>query len=159
MENQINIQFTSEEVEKVKKAIESIAGVLKDKTRNLTPQQRQQYGRVKYEKQIWIDKVKMKMDAHPEYVPSYIDKQEFNADYTAHQQISQMLTLLQQQVDLLSDTHLLLGYDLDEAALAYYRSIKTSTINNAPGVKTIYEDLKQQFPGGAKRKPAPSKTN
>lgn len=39
----------------------------------------------------------------------------------------------------------LVGYDLDVTSLMFYRNIKVAATNNAPGARTIYEDLKRQF--------------
>ena len=150
-ENQISVSFTEAEVQTVKDAITTIANVLQGKAKSLTPQQRQLYGRVKYEKEIWIDKVKNQMDTNPEKVPAYIDKTEFDADYTAHKQLNEMLIGMEQQLNLMQDTNLLLGYDLDNAALMFYRTIKVAATNNDPCARTIYDDLKVQFPGGRKK--------
>lgn len=51
-ENLISVSFTEQEIKTIKDAITSIAGVLKGKTISLTPQERKQYGRVKYEKEV-----------------------------------------------------------------------------------------------------------
>lgn len=90
------------------------------------------------------------MDGNADKIPSYIDKAEFDRDYTAHKQLNEVLTLLEQQLNLVQDTNLLLGYDLDVCALMFYRAIKVAATNNDPGARTIYEALKVQFPGNKK---------
>lgn len=91
------------------------------------------------------------MDTNPEKVPAYIDKTGTDADYTAHKQLNEMLIGMEQQLNLMQDTNLLLGYDLDNVALMFYRTIKVAATNNDPGARTIYDDLKVQFPGGRKK--------
>lgn len=154
VENLISVSFTEAEMNTMKDAITSIAKVLEGKLAALTPQQRQLYGRVKYEKLVWIDKVKEQIEANPSFVPAYIDKAEFDRDYAAHKQVNEIITLLDPIADGLSDTALLLGYDLDVTALMIHKVIKASAENNAPGAKAAYEVLKQQFPGGRKPKTA-----
>lgn len=78
-ENLISVDFSDQEIRTLKDAVAMIVNTLRGKTISLTPQQRKQYGRVKYEKEIWIDKVKMQMDANPDHIPSYIDKMELQS--------------------------------------------------------------------------------
>lgn len=153
-ENLISISFSEAEMKTMKDAIASIAKVLEGKLSTLTPQQRQLYGRVKYEKLVWIDKLKEQIEANPSFVPAYIDKAEFDRDYAALKQLNEIIALLDPIADGISDTALLLGYDLDVNALMIHKNIRISAENNAPGAKTAYEVLKQQFPGGRKPKPA-----
>jgi hypothetical protein len=153
-ENTISVTFTAAEETNLNTAISTIAGILNGKALSLTPSQRQQFGRVKYEKEVWVDKVKMHMDQNPAKVPAYIDKAEFDRDYTAHKLLNTVINSLEQQLQLMEDTNLLLGYDLDTNALMFYRNIRTAADNNDPGAQTIYDDLKQQFPGGGKKKAA-----
>lgn len=149
-ENLISVDFSDQEIRTLKDAVSMIVNTLRGKTISLTPQQRRQYGRVKYEKEIWIDKVKMHMDANPDHIPSYIDKMEFERDYKAHKVLNELITLLEQPLNQLMDTNLLLGYDLDMNSLMFYRSIKVSAQNNAVGAVSIYQDLKQQYPSARK---------
>ena len=154
-ENTISVSLSSEEQEVINSAMSQIANVLKDKAVSLQPQDRQYYGRVKYEKEVWIDKVKNHMDNNPDKIPSYIDKAEFDKDYDAHKILNPMIANMEQQLNLMQDTNLLLGYDLDNCALMFYRAIKVAATNNDAGARTIHDDLKQQFPGkgGAKKPP------
>lgn len=107
-DNNISVSFTEEDIQAVRDAIATIAGVLKGKAISLTPQERKQYGRVKYEKEVWIDKVKIQMDNNPNLIPEYISKAEFDKDYLAHKQLNELITLLEQQLNLMQDTNMLL---------------------------------------------------
>jgi hypothetical protein len=154
-ENSISISFSTAEKDALTAALTSIAAILNNKCKSLTPTERQQYGRVKYEKEVWIDKVKQHMSQNPTKVPAYIDVAEYIRDYEAHKLLNELITLMETQHHLMTDTNLLLGYDLDVNSLMFYRSIKTSATNNDAGARTIYEDLKQQFTkGGVGRKAA-----
>ncbi|MCU7571637.1 hypothetical protein N4241_11040 [Riemerella anatipestifer] len=158
-ENTISVNFSTEEIKKVKDAISTIASVLEGKVKSLTPTERQGFGRVKYEKEVWIDRVKLQLDANPTKVPAYVDKTEFDQDYAAHKQLNELINLLDQQLQLMKDTNLLLGYDLDGAALMFYRAIKVAATNNDPGAGIIYTDLKQQYPGERAKAPLLSPPN
>lgn len=150
-QNTVSVSFTTEEIKKMKDAIAEIASVLNGKTKSLTPTERKTFGRVKYEKEVWIDKAKLHMDSHPSKIPPYVDKAEFDKDYTAHKQLSEVILLLEAQLQQMVDTNILLGYDLDIVAHIFYRVIKTAAENNDTGADHIYQDLKQQFPGKKKK--------
>jgi hypothetical protein len=152
IDNNISIGFTAQQETDLLAAINTIKTIITDKVISLTPKQRQQYGRVKYEKEIWIDKVKVHIDQNPSKVPDYVDVPEFQKDYAAHKTIGKILNVMEAEFDKLDDTNLLLGYDLDFNAHAFYRSIQTAARNNDPGAKAIYDDLKQQFAGQGKKK-------
>ena len=49
------------------------------------------------------------------------------------------------------DTNLLLGTDLYNNLIAFYRSLREASKSNGPGASAIYKDLKQQFPGGGSK--------
>lgn len=154
MENSISISFTDAEKVTLTNAIQAIAGVMAGKGKSLTPKERSRYGRVKYEKEVWIGKVKTHMDQQPNRIPDIVDGNEFKRDYEAHTLINNWLNLLEAQYELLQDTNLLLGYDLDVNSLIFYRRIQADAKSNDPGAKTIYDDLKQQFPGPGRKKTA-----
>lgn len=150
-ENKVSVSFTTEEITRMKNAIKEISSVLRGKMQSLTPEERKTFGRVKYEKEVWIDKVKLHMDSHPSKIPAYIDKEEFDKDYTTHKQLNELIALLEVELQQMKDTNLLAGYDLDMCAHAFYRLIKVSAENKDAGADVIYQDLKQQFPGRKKK--------
>lgn len=157
LSNKISVVFSTEEIQKLKSAIADISQVLQGKMQSLTPKERQTYARVKYEKQVWIDKNKRYMDQYPEKIPAMVDKAEFDRDYLAHQQLTEIIGLFRTQLEAMEDTHLLLGFDLDEAALIFYRFLKVAAENNDPNAITLYTDLKQQYPGGKRISTLPKK--
>ncbi len=89
---------------------------------NLTPKQRQQYGRVAYEMEVWIDKVFSYMQQDPASVPAYINMTEHAADMVAHRVLNPRIDRMNTILQGMRDTNLLLGYDIDHNARAYYRA-------------------------------------
>ena len=57
--------------------------MLSKKVVNLTPDERQQYGRINNRTQNWIDKVDTYMVQNPKLVPFYLSKEEFDKDRAA----------------------------------------------------------------------------
>lgn len=149
-----SLDFAEEEIKIVNNALDMLEQAVGAKLLSLTPQQRQQYGRVKYEKEIFIDKAFTYMEQMKDLVPRWVDTDEFKKDYTAHKTLNQLIPKVESLLNRLQDTNLLLGYDLDTAALAFYQNIKMASKMNEPGARTTYEDMKQQFPGMKGKKSA-----
>jgi len=149
-ENLISIAFTAAELTTLDNAFTAIEGVLNGKCVNLTADERHQYGKVADEMENWIGKAKDYMIAKPALVPSYINMTEVNKDFDAHKAILPRIKRVEAISNLLTDTNKLLGSDLYHNAMAYYNSLKVSAKNDAVGARTIFDDLKTQFPGRPK---------
>jgi hypothetical protein len=151
LDNLISVVFTDEEVARMDSALSELENVLKGKAVNLTPKQRQTYGRVAYEMEVWIDKVNDHIQQDPQLVPSYIDLEEHKSDIATHRVLNPRIARLTGILQSLEDTNRLLGSDLYNNSLAYYRSLREAAKVNAVGASSRYSDLKQQFPGGPGR--------
>jgi hypothetical protein len=75
------------------------------------------------------------------------DRNDMIAHRALNPRIERLLSLLQS----LEDTNRLLGSDLYNNSLAYYRSLREAAKVNAVGASAKYSDLKQQFPGAPKK--------
>ena len=159
LDDMVTVVFTAPEVGEITTALDTIINIIQPKAKNLTPAERQMYGKVRYEFEVWIDKCRGYMTANPTLVPSYIDMVEYEKDYTARGAMKPIEQKLQQLFEMFDDTFVLLGHDLYTNSIAFYNSLKGAAKNNVPGATSIFQDLKQQFPGGGKKKepitPAP----
>lgn len=154
IENLASVSFTQEELTKIDNAIKEIESVLKGKTLNLTSAERQQYGRIAEQNKLFVNKGKELMDNYPQHIPVFLNKEEFDKDYTARTQIENRLIRLQGVVEQLSDTKTLLDHDNYHATLTFYQHIKYLSQQSVAGISTIYDELKQFFKGGRKRNAA-----
>lgn len=145
LENLISIQFTEEELTQLDQHLGGIRQVLKGKTINLTPDQRQQYGRIANQNKLIVDKAKNYMEQHPDWLPRFLDKEEFDNDYLARQQIENRVQLLENLSQQLIDTKTLLDHDNYTNSLSFYRMIRYLAGENEPGAKSVYEDMKVLF--------------
>ena len=150
LDNLISIEFTAEELQKIDESLTTIETVIAGKVIALQNEERSRYGRVGENTQNWISKVNAYMDSKSNLVPPFIDVTEFKNDLAARMSIMPRLARLNSVTTGLEDTAILLGTDLYNAAIAYYRNVKMMTKQNVPGAKPIYEDLSQQFPGKPK---------
>jgi hypothetical protein len=157
LENLISIGFTQQEAQTINDALTAVENTIRNKVINLTPKQRQAYGRVKYEMEIWVQKVYQYMVQYPNLVPSYIDVAEHGKDINAHNFINPLLARIGVALQSLEDTNLLLGSDIYTNSMAFYRNVKVAAQNNAPDAGAVYADLKQQFPGPGSKPAADNK--
>jgi hypothetical protein len=151
LDNLISITFTDDELSRIDFAISEIESIATSKAVNLTPKQRQSYGRVAYEMEIWVEKVLTYMQQDPKLVPPYINVDEHTSDMAAHRALNPRIERLLSILQSLEDTNRLLGADLYNNSMAYYRSLREAAKVNAVGASTKYSDLKQQFPGAPKK--------
>ena len=155
LDNLISVKFTAAELLQLDGHITGIKTLLTGKLVNLSPQQRQQHARVKYEMEVWVQKAYNYLLANPALVPAFIDTVETTDDITTHNQLNPRIDQLEVILQGLIDTNLLLGTDLYNNLMAFYRSLKAASFSNAPGAAAIYADLKQQFPGPGQKPKTP----
>ena len=147
LKNLISVGFTQEEVDQINQHLAGIQELIKGKVINLSPEERQQYGRINNRTENWIVKVDVHMKQRPELIPFYIDKEEFVKDQEARNKMKPILNSIASIQESLDDTSKLLSHDIYNTAISYYRNIKMISRQDVPGTTTIYEDLKSQFPG------------
>lgn len=146
-DNLLSIEFTSEELEKMDSLLSQLEEIVKAKFINLTPEERMEYSRVGSKTEDWIFRVKNYMEQYPDLVLKHINTQEFNKDFVARRALLPRLRRLEAVMNRVDDTALLLGSDLYQNAIAFYKGVKAAAQTNAPNAQTIYADLKTQFPG------------
>ncbi|MEW7280696.1 hypothetical protein ABW636_19065 [Aquimarina sp. 2201CG1-2-11] len=145
LENLISVSFSKEELMELDQHLTGIKKVLKGKTVNLTPDQRRQYGRIANQNKLIVDKAKNYMEQHPNWIPRFLDKTEFDKDYTARKQVENRVQLLENLSQQLIDTKTLLDHDNYTNSLSFYRMVRYLAGENEPGAKPVYEDMKVLF--------------
>ncbi len=143
--NLISVSFTEDELTRMDDALRTIEGILNGKTVNLTPDERRQFGRIAEQNKLFVNKTLEFMKEYPQYVPQFVDVDEFVADYTAREVIESRLNRLARCTEQLSDTKTLLDNDNYTNALMYYRNIRYLSGENVPGITTIAQELGQFF--------------
>lgn len=156
LDNLISLSFSNDELSTLDQALQNIETVLSGKTINLTPEQRQQYGRIAEQNKLFVNKAKIYMEQYPQHVPGFLDKAEFDRDYAAREQIEQRLQRLSSLEEQLGDTKVLLDHDNYHNAISFYRSMKFLSEENVPGTNVLYEDMKQFFINSANTPSVPT---
>lgn len=143
--NLMSVVFTAEELTQLDEAIGKIEQLLVGKTRNLSLEERQQFGRIAEQNKLFVNKVKDYMEEYPQYIPPFVDKPEFDRDFESRKVIEKRLMRLDGITEQLSDTKILLDNDNYTNALTFYRNIRYLSKEDVPGTTTIVQDLSQFF--------------
>ncbi len=157
-ENLAQVTFSDEELNRIDQALTELETVFDGKMTKLSAEERQQYGSIAEQNKLFVNKAKELMEQYPQYVPPFLDKVEFDRDYQARTIIERKLLRLQHLTEQLVDTKVLLDHDNYGNALTFYRNLKFLNGENIPGIKALYESLKQFFGGGRPSNPASEAT-
>jgi hypothetical protein len=156
LDNLISVTFTEAELKEMDDALAVLEKVLKGKAVNLTSEQRVQYGRVKYDMEVWVGKAAGHIYNNAALVPAYVSVDELKLDMAAHAVLNPRIDRMSNILKNLEDTNSVLGADIYNSCMSFYRSVKVAA-GNVPSASNIYDDLKQQFPGAPSKKAAPKK--
>jgi hypothetical protein len=148
LENLIQVSFTDEELQKINGAFQEIVSVLEGKTVKLSAEERRQYGSIAEQNKLFVNKAKELMGQYPQFVPQFVKKDEFDRDYQARVHVEGLLQRLKSISEQLSDTKILLDHDNYNASLSFYRHLRYLNEENMPGIKSVFDALKQFFKGG-----------
>ncbi len=149
--NLISVTFSSEELTELDGAIQKIEQIIAGKTRNLSQEERRQFGRIAEQNKLFVNKAKTYMEQYPQYVPPFLDKEEFDRDFESRGIIERRLMRLEGVTEQLSDTKILLDNDNYSNALTFYRNIRFLSREDVPGTTNIAKDLSQFFPHSKKK--------
>ena len=142
----IQVTFVPEEKETAKQALRAFLEIITSKAPVLSNDDRRTYGSVAEQNKLKINKARIYMQQFPELIPSFIDKDEFERDFQARNDVEELLMLNEDIHRKLSDMKILLDYDNYQDVLAFYRSVRYSASEKVGNAVTVYNDMKQFFP-------------
>ncbi|MRT92140.1 hypothetical protein [Ancylomarina sp. 16SWW S1-10-2] len=152
VENKVKIVLTEEQKAAIAGGLKVIKDTLEPILISLTPSEKRALLKLGDKSISFVNKCLMFANQKPEFVPSYIDKNEWQIDMNARNDLSPYNAEIQEINSLLLDTIMLCGNEAFRQALTYYNSVKQAAKDNVPGAKPIYDELKQQFPNNKKSK-------
>ena len=151
MNNKVSAEVTPEQLAEIKKDMEAIKAKYPWLI-NLTKEERDSSIRIGDKSYTMVDKALEYIDAHPEYMPAYVDKAEIRKDFKLWGALITMSRTSALLTDSINDTAIQAGTEAMEGALAYYNSVREAAKRGAPEAKTIYEDLRARFQGRSPKK-------
>jgi len=86
------------------------------------------------------------MAAHPDLVPSYVDKEELARDRELRADLLELVQRAEEIRDALEDTAHEAGSDVLMAYLSFYNNVKQAAKRGVAGANTLFENLSRFFP-------------
>ena len=150
MNNIHNQSIPQEVLDQVKAKIEEAIGLIKPYSVILTEDQRASVIKVGDRKFTCVTKTFAYTKTNAEFVPSYLNINDFEIDMKDADGHPDIVTLLNQLFNYFDDTKLAARSEAYSAALYYYGNVQQAASVNLPGAKAIYDDLKQYFSKASK---------
>ena len=97
------------------------------------------------------------MGSNPEFLPGFVHIAEVLKDRALRAQVLKFLPQFLVFVEMLKDTFMVINSEIWMADLAYYQGVREGKRRGLPGADTIFNDLRQRFPGNPQ--PAPPGPN
>ncbi len=152
IDNKVKIQFTAEQKTSIDGAIKLLKDTLGPVLISLTPDEKKSMLILGGKTLSFVNKNLMYSNQNPEFIPSYLNQNEWTIDMEAWNNLAPINSQLKELSSLLNDTIALCGNEAYRQALTYYNNVKQAAKDNVPSAKPIYEELKQQYPNHKKNK-------
>jgi hypothetical protein len=114
----------------------------------LTPAERQGMPNMGEKAISSVEKAHDFAQQNPNLVPPYLEIAAFGAYFADAHGLWTLHNLVQQLEEGISDTEMTAGSKACQIVLVFYKSVKMATVQDIPGAKAVYEELKTRFPGG-----------
>lgn len=152
-QNQISIEIPETVITDVMQKLQECKAALAPYLQGLTAEERQSLFKMGNKTVATVQKTKSYVATNPEFVPAYMNKEEFLKDEAVVSQLSPIANLATQLATDVEDTVMLSGSEALQMAMLYYGQVKEAQSRGIPTAKPIYEDLKERFTrGGYKKK-------
>ncbi len=143
--NQISITIPQEVIDEVTTKLQEVRSALNPYLQGLTAEEQKSLFKMGDKSIATVQKIENYIESNPEFIPSYMDKEEFLKDGKAVSQLTPLLKVSNQLSSDLADTITLAGSEALLAGMLYYGTVKEAAEKGVATAKPIYEDLKQRF--------------
>lgn len=154
-----NVHLTDEQTQAVNDALAALETALQAFQHNLTPEDRNRYGRVNEQNKLLINKVAEFAQTQPNLRSIDVDWDEFFRDLKSRQLVEQALQRLATLSDRLKNAKTLYDYDNYQDALNDYNYTAFRAGSNAVGFESKHKELKQFFTRSRKNQSATDKND
>lgn len=144
-QNQISVSIDAETLSAVSNHLTQVKTLLAPFLHPLTAEDRKALFKMGDKTIATVLKTKSFIETNPEFVPSYMDKEEFLKDALLAEQLTPLANLAQQITRDLEDTVMAAGSDSIQAAMLYYGQVKEASARGIASAKPVYDDLSQRF--------------
>lgn len=143
--NQISIEIPQAVIDTVTQKLQECKTALSPYLQGLTMEERISLFKMGDKTVATVQKTKSYVDTNPEFVPSYMDKDEFLKDEAVVTVLNPIVNLANQLAADVNDTIMLAGSEALQAVMLYYGQVKEANSKGIVTAKPIYEDLSQRF--------------
>jgi hypothetical protein len=112
----------------------------------LTPEERHDLAKMGDKTLSFVEKAQDYAHKYPQFCPSYLDVAAFDTDMTDATGLRTVHISAKQLSDNIDDTVMVAGSEAYQSALTFYNAVKSAAVQDIPGAKEVYNDLKARFP-------------
>ncbi len=154
-----NTHLSDEQINAVKKILADLENALTLLDINLTPEERNKYGRVNEQNKLFINKVRDFAKDQPALRSFDVDYDEFFRDYQSREFLEMLITRLNSLATRATNAKILHDFDNYQDALSDYAYTSFRAGSNAVGFEDKHKELKQFFTKKRKTTEAPKNDN
>ena len=156
-DNRISAQLTDANKTTILQKVSEIRALLPFLI-NLTPDERQTLPKLGDKTLAFDEKSASYMEANPKLVPGFVEIAELEKDRALRNPLNDIVRELDSLTSAVDDTATLVGHEIYMAELAFYQNVRQAAKRGVSGAQTIYDDLKDRFPGSGATPAAPAAT-
>ncbi len=145
-DNRISAEVTAANKTAILTKITEIKGLLPFLI-NLTKDERIQVPKMGAASLAFDEKCASYMASAPTLVPPYVDAAEVAKDRALRLVLSDVWRELRKLCEMVDDTLMVVGSEVWMADLSFYQTVRQAARRNVTGADTVYDDLKERFPG------------
>lgn len=149
-----NVHLSEEQKKAVNEALKALATAMEPININLTPEERNRYGRVNEQNKLFVSKVRDFAQQSTELRTSEVDWAEFEKDYASRNFLEGVINQLNNLATRATNAKTLHDYDNYQDALQDYAYTSYRAGSSAVGFEDKYKELKQFFKRPRKSKDA-----
>lgn len=143
-DNRLNVTMTTAQITAVKTALQTIQTNMPFLT-GLTVEERIALPKINVSNKAFTEDAINSAVNNANMIPSYFSTANLQTDYNLFVQLDELILLIDQVAEKMSDTQLLAGSEAYVNALASYRLFGAAADAGVPGADAIYDRLKSRF--------------
>ena len=153
--NQISAVFSPDTLQTVHGALQTLTDTLNPLLVNLGPEEKQALPKMGPRTSDFVARTMSYMRAMPQYLPGFVDIDEFQKDLDAVATLGELQHQLGTTHDMVNATRMLAGSEAYVAALSIYEALKTAARRGSPEAQAAAADLAERLGPRGRSKPAP----
>jgi hypothetical protein len=153
--NRISLVISPEDLQTIHGSLQTARSTLEPHMVSLLPEERREMVKMGPRTSEFVTVTMEYMRAMPQYLPGFVDIDEFQRDLDAVQLLRSLLREVDAIRDMLSDSLKLSGGEAYGAGLACYAALKTAAKHGVPEAVVAANDLAERMPTRNSTKAAP----